>query len=419
MRASFVVLISLICGLAPARAEDRLSLRALLGEALRSNPEVLAAQKRYEAARQRPRQATGLPETMISLGYASTGSPRPFAGLGVDPVANAGVMVTQELPYPGKRRLRGAIAEREAEAEFQQYQAAQLSVMARVKTAYQRIATGYEVLSILERTSDVVREMLRVTEIRYAAGSAAQQDLFKAQTQISALELKMERVRQEIRSMDAEMNQLLARQPGRPLGRPASVELADAELSPEDLLRAAQQNAPVLRRERKMIERSELAVNLARKDFYPDYAISGGYFNMGRMADMYELRVDVKLPLFSRGKLRAGVAESTSQLAAARRDYEAAEQDVAYRIRDAVEIAKTSRRLLEMYRYTVIPQARLTLESSLPAYQTGKIEFLALLNNAMAVLEYESSYQEELQSYHLALIRLEELTGEELLEAQS
>lgn len=413
MRVLFLVL----CSISVLRAENTVRLRPLLEEALRVNPEVQAAQKKYEAARTRPQQATALPETMFSLGYSSAGNPLPGAGIGTEPTANAGLMVTQELPYPGKRRLRGAIAEREAEAEFQQYQAAQLSVMSRVKTAWQRLVSNYDMLALLEHTRDVVREMLRVTEARYAAGSAAQQDLFKAQTQISALELRMERLRQEIRSREAELNALLARAPGTPLGRPEPMRSPELKTTPEELLKAAQANAPVLRRARKMIERGEVSVNLARKEFYPDYAVSGGYFYMGSMPAMYQVRVDVKLPLFSRGKARAGVAEQVAELSAARRGYEAEEENAAYRIQDDFQIAETSRKLLRMYQDTVIPQARLTLESSLPSYSTGKIDFLALLNNAMALLEYEGSTIEEVQNYHLALIRLEEMTGVELLEA--
>jgi cobalt-zinc-cadmium efflux system outer membrane protein len=396
-------------------AQER--LRPLLQEALRNNPEVQAAQKKYEAARQRPQQATALPETMVSLGYSSTGNPRPFAGIGVDPVANAGIMVTQELPYPGKRGLRGAVADREAQAEFEQYQATQLSVLARMKSAWQRLTTANTTLSILERNRDLLREMLRVTEARYATGGTAQAELFRAQTQISALELRMERTRQETHARQAELNSLTGRPMQTPLGRPEPLASPDLTATPDDLLQAARQNAPMLRRNRKMIERGELAVNLARKDFLPDYALSGGYYNMGSMSDMYQVRVDLKLPLFSRGRIRAGIAEQVATLAASRHEYEAAEQTTAYRIQEDLLMAQTSRKLLRMYQDTVIPQARLTFESSLPSYQTGRLEFATLLSSVMAVLEYEMSYQEELQSYHLALIRLEEMTGVELLEA--
>ncbi|HBY62734.1 MAG TPA: hypothetical protein DEH78_23165, partial [Solibacterales bacterium] len=127
-------------------AEERFALRPLLAEALRANPDVLAARKRYEAATHRPARESALPDTMISGGYASTGNPRPLSNIGIDPVANIGFMITQPLPGPGKRGLRGEIAEREAHAEFEQYQAAQLAVVARVKTAWHRLAAAYDLL---------------------------------------------------------------------------------------------------------------------------------------------------------------------------------------------------------------------------------------------------------------------------------
>jgi outer membrane protein TolC len=81
--------------------EKRISLRELTSEAMANNPEIVAAQKKYEAARQRPTQESTLPDPMISVGYASVGNPLPGAGLGTQPVANVGVMVSQEVPFPG------------------------------------------------------------------------------------------------------------------------------------------------------------------------------------------------------------------------------------------------------------------------------------------------------------------------------
>src|ERR1700694_4932774 len=87
--------------------ETRLNLRELTGEALKNNPEVVAAQKKYEATRQRPTQESTLPDPMISLGYNSVGKPLPGAGLGTDVLANVGVMASQEVPFPGKLKLKG------------------------------------------------------------------------------------------------------------------------------------------------------------------------------------------------------------------------------------------------------------------------------------------------------------------------
>lgn len=396
--------------------EERLLLGPLVQEALRSNPEVVAAQKRYEAARQRPDRDSSLPEPVLSLGYTSNGSPLPLAGLGVQPTSNAGFMISQEFPFPGKRKLRGDIASKEAEAAFQEYQAVQLSVLSRLKQAYHRLHHAYEAIAVMERSRDLLRKFLRVAEARYAVGRAAQQDLFKAHTQLSILEARIEKMEQDKRSAEAEINSLLARHPDTPVPRPAGIIPGELRFGLEELYSWARENSPLLRREEKLIQRAELALNLARKDYYPDYSLSAGYFNMGRMPDMYQFRVDLKLPAYFWRKQRAAVAEQAHRLSQARRNFEAADQNVHFRIKDNYIMAQTSYRLMRMYADAVIPQASLALESSLASYETGAVDFLTVLSNFMTMVEYEENYHEEMLSFHLSLVRLEELTGTELID---
>ncbi len=73
---------------------------------------------------------------------------------------------------------------------------------------------------------------------------------------------------------------------------------------------------------------------------------------------------------------------------------------------------------MRMYADTVIPQAKLTLESSLTAYQTGSVDFLNVLSNFMTAVEYEDNYQQEALGYQLALVQLEEITGSPLTGSQ-
>ena len=108
---------------------------------------------------------------------------------------------------------------------------------------------------------------------------------------------------------------------------------------------------------------------------------------------------------------RAGVAEEVSSLSQARRSLEATGQALAFRLKDDYLMAETSYRLMEIYSSTVIPQSSLALQASLAAYETGGVDFLTVLANFTTMLDYELNYHEELQSYFLALARLEEMTG--------
>src|SRR6266487_1397219 len=268
MRVPQILLAILACTYTPggARGEEVLRLDDIISEALNRNPEVLAAQKRYESLRQRPRQEGSLPDPVFSIGYNSNGSPRPFACIGREPTSNAGFSVSQEFPYPGKRTLRTQIASKEADAEFQTYQSVQLSIISRVTQAYHRLHHTYAIAELLSQNRDLFERLLRITETRYSAGRAAQQDIFKAQTQVSIIETKLEQVRRDRRSREAEINSLRTRPPGTPVPEPAPTPLPKLSMTLEEMLRMAEDRAPMLLREEKMIERSKSAVNLARKD---------------------------------------------------------------------------------------------------------------------------------------------------------
>jgi outer membrane protein, heavy metal efflux system len=392
------------------------SVRDLVSEALKNNPEVVAAQKRYEAARQRPTQASSLPDPMISIGYNSIGNPLPGAGIGRDPVANAGVMLSQELPYPGKLKLKGDMAAKEAQGEFEQYQAVQLNVISRLKQAYFRIQYTYAASDLLTRNRTLLENLLRVTESRYSVGKAAQQDVFKAQTQISIVETRLVKLEQEKSAREAEINSLLNRAPGTPVLRPEDVRTKPLTRALEDLFASARQNSPMLGRDQKMIERSELAVNMARKEYYPDVTLNAGYYNMGSMPPMYEVRADFKVPLYFWRKQRAGVTEQVNTLSQARRSYEATNQSLHFRIKEDYTMAQASQRLMALYTRNVVPQASLALESSLSTYETGSVDFLSVISNFTMVLDYEMGYYDEALNYALALSRLEEMTAQQLID---
>jgi cobalt-zinc-cadmium efflux system outer membrane protein len=411
MRPFHAVLIVLTFSLpAAAQPPARIALADLLAEALEKNPEIAAAQSRYEAARQRPAQERSLPDPMISAGYNSSGRPWPGAGLGTEPTANIGFMVSQQVPYPGKLGLRASMAARDADAELQQVEAVKRNVAARVRQAYYRLAYTYAMEDVLDRDHEILETLLKVSETRYTVGRAAQQDVIKAQTQLSIHDLLFARIEQERATREGELNALLARPQAGSIGRPAELQLPAFDRSLDSLIADAAAHAPALRREQILIDRSQLAVDAARREYRPDFTVSGGYYNMGAMPPMYEFRVDVQIPL-QRARRAAAVAEQLSGVRLARNTLDSARLALQNRIQEDNRAATTAVRLARLYRDTVLPQARLALESSMASYQTGGVDFLSVATNFGAVLEYEMNYLDELATYHTVLSRLEELTG--------
>ena len=129
---------------------------------------------------------------------------------------------------------------------------------------------------------------------------------------------------------------------------------------------------------------------------------------------MYEFRFDVTIPL-QRSRRAAAVAEQLSTVEAARETFESSRLSLQGRLQADFEMAVTAARLAAVYRDTILPQARLALESSMASYQTGSVDFLSVLTNFGMVLQYEMSYYDELTELHQAISRLEEMTGAPIL----
>ena len=117
-------------------AEQPVTLADLLNEAEKNNPQIQAARHGWQSAKQIPTQVSTLPDPQVVLQQMNVGSARPFAGYTNSDFAYIGLGFSQDLPYPGKLRLRGEIAQKEADATQQKYESVRRAVMEDLKMAY-------------------------------------------------------------------------------------------------------------------------------------------------------------------------------------------------------------------------------------------------------------------------------------------
>lgn len=390
--------------------ESPLKLEALIRELITVNPDVQSAHIRYEAALTRPSQENALPDPRVSIGWMSAGTILPGGGLGEDPNANIGLQISQEFPYPGKRGLKADAAQKEAENQRQMWSTTMRDRIAAVKMAYYELMFSYQALDLLLENQQTLRDLSRVAEARYTVGKAMQQDLIRADTQVAILQNQILALQQKKESLAAGINSLLNRPASAPLGRPESVSLPPLG-EYEVLLAAARQNSPMLLSQQAMIQSREAGVKLAKKDSYPDFEVMGGYYNLGKLEDMWEIRVDISIPIYHGSKQHRRTEEAALQLGEARQEYRSAEQLLEFRLRDAYVKAQTSLNLTDLYSKQIVPQSKLALESSLASYESGGVDFLTVLSNFTTILDYRMKTYEQQAEYLKAHAVLEELAG--------
>ncbi len=254
----------------------------------------------------RPEQAKALPDPMVSALYVNDGwSP----SLGEMSMTTLGFMGSQTFPWPGKRGLREKVATHDAVAPAERLERQRLTVAAGVRRAFWGLVLAEESLGVLREQEDVWKEAESVARARYAVGQGAQQDVLRAQVEITRFEqLRAER-EADIETRLAELSRLV----GREVTRDAVAGLRLAlRPEPRDLaaLQAqAEATLPELRAGVAVVERERLATDLARRDFKPDFTVQAGYMNRGGLDPMWQAGVGVTLPVF-RGRRHAAVAEA-------------------------------------------------------------------------------------------------------------
>ncbi|HSE84511.1 MAG TPA: TolC family protein [Thermodesulfobacteriota bacterium] len=397
-------------------ASEVVTIKSLIEEALMNNPEIKAARAKWEASTKRPSQEGSLPDPMVGATWRNVSFDR--ITLTEDPDSMLLFSFSQEFPFPGKLSLKEKIATEEAEAEEKGYEAAKRQIIAELKEAYYDWFFVNKSIEVTSKNKGLIEKFVNISETRYEVGEGIQQDVIKAQLEQSKFIEQLEILRQKEGVIEAKIRSILNRLPDSPLGEPEDIEKSPITLTLDELYKIAEENAPVLQSRENIIEREEKALSLAKREYYPDFALEAGPGVMGEEGGgtqgVWEATLEVRVPLYFWRKQRFGVEEAVSELQAAKEEYASTKQDLLFNIKDKYLAAKTSENLLKLYKEGIIPQSRLSLESALSGYQVGAVDFLTLIDNSVNLFNFELEYHRQLVEYLKAIARLEEITGVEL-----
>src|SRR6266446_4173205 len=367
MRAAAPLLVLLAASAqAPAQEAEGLSLPDLVREALDHNPEIQTAARTLEAKRARVPQAAALPDPMLMYGVINEGRPVPFQTLGERDFSEAYVGVSQDLPFPGKRRLRKEAAQEEVEAAQSAYQGARR---------------------------------------RVAVGQTSQQDVLDAEVEMSRLEERRTELAARRAILEERLRSLLYRRTPEPLGRPVPVTPTPVPGPLDELLRQAEEQSPAITEKARMVAQAERLADLAKRDRKPDFSVNFTYHNRRRLDPMYSFGGTLTLPNLH-GRQGHAVEEAVASLGGARSGVDMARADIRYAVTEAYQTASSAGRLLRLYDEGILKQARLSLDSALAQYRVGKTEFLTLITSWRRLLDYDLTYQEQLAAHEKALARL-------------
>ena len=391
---------------------EPLSLTRAIEQALTRNPTLVALRKQFEGASHRPAQERFLMpptfEAQIWQWPIDT----------VNPLNTNMYMFTmqQEIPGRGKRELRTALAEKDVELTSAAISVRARDVLKEVTRAYTDLAVARRAIDIHLASVELLRQFADASTIKYAAGRSPQQDVLKAVVEVSKLHEDLVMHEETAATAEARLNTLLDRDPQSPIGPLAEPREAVTLPASEDLQRLAIDRQPELRMARLGVERAQAALAVANRDYKPDFFIGGGYMLMPRQAGAWTASAGMTWPNapWSRGRLDAKRAEATVDIDAASANARAVARQIQLAVHEAYVRATAATQRAELLRTTLLPQSEQTLELSRVAYQTDRVDFLALLDNQRALLDAQLNYYRALSDRELALADLARAVGADI-----
>ena len=400
------------------RAEENtvLSLTSLIDEALLKNPMLSTKENQVKALAERIPQAGTLPDPILRLGLVNVPETGDFND---EPMTQKQIALAQKFPFFGKLTLREGVARREFKQAESEFAYNQLQIINKIKNTYYSLFFVDKSIHITEKNKSILKNFLEIARTRYAVGKGIQQDVMKAEVELSILLSKLVMLKQQKATVTADLNTLLDRDPSTPLeGRPEIVHTPFTP-EPQSQIEASLKDHPLLKSTEFLQEKAEISYSLARKEYYPDFEVGLAYGQREgtlrqRRPDFFSAVVGINIPIWYKTKQSRKVEETRFTLVSAEKRYEDMLNMLQFRISNLLAEIEQNSRLINLYQDGITPQALQTLNSSLASYDVGTVDFLTLLTNLLTLYRYELEYYKVLTDYEKNLADFELARGKRL-----
>ncbi len=411
-----------------AQAPTHNRLRDYIVLALDRNPDIKAFEETARSKVERIRQVTALPDPFLNMKIM----PEPVRTAEGD---NFFILaVSQKLPVPEKLDRAGRIAFEDTRVALQQLEAVRLRVIADVKRAYFQLYIVDRSIGVTEANQDLLRSLIDVARSQLAAGRRGQDDVLRAQVELSNLEAELITLRQRRITLVARLNEILDREPLTEIPTPDEFGIRDIDFAVDDLIEKAVAANPDLKRLQHQIERDRQAVELAKLAYWPDFALGFEWIKMesrdafrpppnpstgmrpvtSRMSqdgsDNWAITFGFSLPIWY-DKIEGGIEEAMRRLASSREQYRSTANRVEFAVEDALERVESQHDLARLFRDTIIPQAEQTYRVSQASYTAGTNDFLYVIDNWRKWLVFTIQYYRSMGELERSVADLEQAIG--------
>ncbi len=399
------------CGASQAK-----TLSGYIQLALTRNEDIQAAKSLLEAVTHKAEQMGVLPDPMLNFQYY------------IEPVEtrtgpqNAAIGVSQKIPWFGKLSLQREKSKNNIVQAQKRYAAVQLRVVRQVKQAFIQLGYIGHSRKIVRENIELLRYLEGIVRAGYASGKSSYGDVLKLQIELAKTEDQLQSLTDLVGPYQTRLNSLLGNSLNDSFAIPVELPIVSLKLPEKEILERAKLRNPKLLESKEEINKAKTDLELAKRDFFPDFTLSlktllTGSAEFGNPPDSGEdpviAGVSLNIPVFYSKRISAMEEKKAFVNAAVvansqhGRTLVAEVEFVLFKYREA-------RRQYELYDLDLLPKARQKMEVALEAFQGGQYSILELVDSEKLLLNFELAKSMALKNQAMQIAFLEEYSGSKL-----
>ncbi len=389
--------------------------------ALDNNPNLAQMKARYEAMKNIPSQVGTLPDPMLTLGainFPTDSFDRTQEGM-----TQLQIGFSQAFPFPGKLTLKEDVAEFEAKAAFYDVTEMRLLLTKNVSNKWWQIFYLDRAIETVDKNQALLKQFIEVAKTKYTTGKGLQQDVLLSQLELSKLiNQKIEIVALK-ESQIIQLNILMDIAPRSAINLPQQLDSNKPHLlSEESLYQLAIKSRPLLQKHKQLVSAANSRLDLAERDYYPDFNVGITYGDRsgqnpismgGNRADLFSIKLGIKIPLYASSKQSYKVKQRISEKYKSKYAYLDETNQVKADIANNMTDYRRAVQQRSLFETGILPQARQTVQSMLAGYQVSEVDFLNLVRSQVTLFNYELQFWQSVSQSNQALARLQASIGKE------
>lgn len=414
-----MLVLGVLGAVGPAWADDPLPgarVESLLALAKERNPDFAAMRYEVSAANERVLPAGALMNPRFKLELEDiTKSGQQDPTLLPSEVGSARYTLSQDFPWSGKRDLKRELANQEIQVAQSRVQQTWSEMAARIKSLFAQRYLVKGTQQLVNENLDLMLQLEKVLQARYAGGLAAQQDITRIHVEHTGMRAELAALAGEWRQSQSRLNALLARPWDAPLAPPEALRPLPepSKLEFNVLSERVRQANPQLAVESARVKSAEKNRDLSFKNRYPDFTVGINAMQRQGSVNEWGLMLELNLPIQG-DVLRAQERESEAMLAAAQSRHEAVLNQAMADLSENLSALEAARQTEHLMIYSLMPQADLTWRAALTAYENGKADFATLLDAQRQIRQARLGKLKAQVDAQMRLAEIEKLLGEDL-----